>query len=329
VVYLPKKGEKSMSKISVIGSGNVGATTVKYLAEKKIADLVMVDVIEGMPIGKALDFVQSGPIRRYDVEIRGSNDFASIRDSDVVVVTAGLPRKPGMSREDLLVKNGSILESVSEKVATYAPNCVLIVVTNPLDVMCYVALKATGFALKRVVGMAGVLDSTRFCYFIAKELGVHPCDVTALVLGGHGDQMVPLPRYTAVSGVPITELLSRETIDGLVERTRKGGAEIVSLLKTGSAFYAPAASVSEMVEAIVRDTKRTLPCSAYLRGEYGLHDLFVGVPVRLGRDGVESVIELALDRGEMEALRVSARTVEKGIETWKEARQSVRAGGKA
>jgi malate dehydrogenase len=305
-----------MNKVSVVGSGNVGATTVKYLAEKKIADLVMVDVIEGMPIGKALDFVQSGPMRRYDVEITGSNDFAGIRDSDIVVVTAGLPRKPGMSREDLLLKNASIMESVSEKIATYAPNCVLIVVTNPLDVMCYVALKATGFALKKVIGMAGVLDSTRFCYFIAEELGVHPLDVTALVLGGHGDQMVPLPRYTTVSGIPVAELLPQETIERLVDRTRKGGAEIVGLLKTGSAFYAPAASVSEMVEAIVRNTKRILPCSAYLRGEYGLEDVFVGVPVKLGKDGVESIIELTLTKDEKEALHASAQTVKANIDIW-------------
>jgi malate dehydrogenase len=305
-----------MNKVSVVGSGNVGATTVKYLAEKKIADLVMVDVIEGMPIGKALDFVQSGPIRRYDVEITGSNDFASVRDSDVVVVTAGLPRKPGMSREDLLLKNASIMESVSEKIAAYAPNCVLIVVTNPLDVMCYVTLKATGFALKKVIGMAGVLDSTRFCYFIAEELGVHPLDVTALVLGGHGDQMVPLPRYTTVSGISVTELLPQETIERLVDRTRTGGAEIVGLLKTGSAFYAPAASVSEMVEAIVRNTKRILPCSAYLRGEYGLEDVFVGVPVKLGKDGVESIIELTLTKEEKEALHASAQTVKANIDIW-------------
>lgn len=316
-----------MKKVSVIGSGNVGATTVKYLAEKKVADLVMVDVIEGMPIGKALDFVQSGPIRRYDVRISGSNDFASIMDSDVVVVTAGLPRKPGMSREDLLLKNASIMERVSEEVATYASNCVLIVVTNPLDVMCYVALKTTGFALKKVIGMAGILDSTRFCYFIAEELGVHPLDVTALVLGGHGDQMVPLPRYTVVSGIPVTELLPRKTVDRLVDRTRKGGAEIVSLLKTGSAFYAPAASVSEMVETIVRDTRRILPCSAYLRGEYGLEDVYVGVPVKLGKDGVESVVELTLTKKEMEALHTSARTVRENIEVWEKSKHSGRVGG--
>lgn len=316
-----------MNKVSVIGSGNVGATTVKYLAEKKIAHLVMVDVIEGMPIGKALDFVQSGPIRRYDVDIVGSNDYASISGSDVVVVTAGLPRKPGMSREDLLLKNASIMESVCEKVALHAPNCVLIVVTNPLDVMCYVALKVTGFALKKVIGMAGVLDSTRFCYFIAEELGVHPLDVRALVLGGHGDQMVPLPRYTAVSGIPITELLPHETIARLVDRTRKGGAEIVALLKRGSAFFAPAASVSEMVEAVVRNTKRILPCSAYLRGEYGLEDVYVGVPVKLGKDGVVSVLEVTLTREEMEALHASARTVKKNMEVWERSRRSVKGGG--
>jgi len=227
------------------------------------------DVIEGMPIGKSLDFIQSGPIRGYDV---------------------------------------------------YAPNCVLIVVTNPLDVMCYVALKVTGFALKKVIGMAGALDSARFCYFIAEELGVHPLDVTALVLGGHGDQMVPLIRYTAVSGISIAELLSQETIERLVERTLKGGAEIVSLLKTGSAFYSPAASVSEMVESIVRDTKRILPCSAYLRGEYGLEDVYVGVSVKLGKDGVESIIQLDLTKEELDALHASAQTVKENIEIWERER---------
>ena len=303
-----------MAKVSIIGSGNVGATSALYIAEKRIADVVLIDVVEGLARGKALDAIEAAPLRRYDTYIEGTEDFSAMVDSDVVVVTAGMPRKPGMSRDDLLQVNAKIMRSVSEQIARYAPNAVLIVVSNPLDVMCYTALKVTGFALKRVVGMAGVLDSTRFRYFLAEKLGVNVNVTTALVLGGHGDSMVPLPRYTTVSGVPIPELLSKDVIDELVERTRKGGAEIVSYLKTGSAFWAPAASVSEMVECVVRDKKRILPCSAYLRGEYGIEGLFIGVPVKLGKNGVEEIVELSLTKEEREALATSAAGVRQVIE---------------
>jgi malate dehydrogenase len=285
-----------------------------YLAEKKIADIFLIDVIEGLSEGKALDAEEGAPIRRYDIELRGTTDFSEMADSDVVVVTAGIARKPGMSREDLLNTNARIIKSVCEKAAMYAPNSILIMVTNPLDVMAYVALKVTGFALKKVVGMAGILDSTRFRYFVAQKLGVSVCDTTAMVLGGHGDSMVPLPRYSTVSGIPMTEILSKDEIDKLIERTRKGGAEIVGYLKSGSAFYAPAASVAEMVECIIRDKRRILPCSAYLRGEYGIEGIFVGVPIMLGKNGVEKIIELELIPEEREALHTSASAVKEVIE---------------
>ncbi len=303
-----------MNKVSIIGSGNVGSTTALYLAEKKLADIYLFDVVEGLPRGKALDAEEGAPIRRYDIEIRGTEDFSALTDSDVVVITAGVARRPGMSRDDLLATNSKIMKSVAEKVAQYTPNSIIVVVSNPLDVMAYLALKVTGFALKRVVGMAGILDSTRFRYFIAQKLGISVADTTAIVLGGHGDSMVPLPRYTTVSGIPITELLPRDTIEKLIERTRKGGAEIVSYLKTGSAFYAPAAAVAEMVECIIRDKRRILPCSAYLRGEYGIEGLFVGVPVLLGKNGVEKIIELELTPDEKDALQNSASAVENVIE---------------
>ncbi len=307
-----------MSKVSIIGSGNVGSTTALYLAEKKIADIYLFDIVEGLSVGKALDAEEGAPIRRYDIEIRGAEDFSKLSDSDVVVITAGVARRPGMSRDDLLVTNSKIMKSVAEKVAQYTPNSIIVVVSNPLDVMAYLALKVTGFALKRVVGMAGILDSTRFRYFVAQKLGVSVCDTTAIVLGGHGDSMVPLPRYTTVSGIPITELLPKDTIEKIIERTRKGGAEIVSYLKTGSAFYAPAAAVAEMVECIIRDKRRILPCSAYLRGEYGIEGLFVGVPILLGKNGVEQVIELELTPEEKEALQHSAGAVKKVIEKLEE-----------
>ncbi len=309
-----------MAKVTIIGSGNVGATSALYIAEKRIADVLLIDVVEGLARGKALDAIEAAPLRHYDTYIEGTEDFSAMVDSDVVVVTAGMPRKPGMSRDDLLQVNAKIMRSVSEQVARYAPNAVLIVVSNPLDVMCYTALKVTGFALKRVVGMAGVLDSTRFRYFLADKFGVNVNVTTALVLGGHGDSMVPLPRYTTISGVPIPELLSKDVIDELVERTRKGGAEIVSYLKTGSAFWAPAASVSEMVECVVRDKKRILPCSAYLRGEYGIEGLFIGVPVKLGKNGVEEIVELSLTKEEREALATSAAGVRQVIEKLEELR---------
>jgi malate dehydrogenase len=307
-----------MKKVSIIGSGNVGSTTALYLAEKKIADIYLIDVIEGLSEGKALDAEEGAPIRRYDIELRGTTDFSKLVDSDVVVVTAGIARKPGMSREDLLNTNAKIIKSVSEKIATYTPNSVIIMVTNPLDVMAYVALKTTGFALKKVVGMAGILDSTRFRYFIADKLGVSVRDTTAMVLGGHGDSMVPLPRYSTVGGIPIIELLPKDNIDKIIERTRKGGAEIVSYLKTGSAFYAPAAAVAEMVECIIRDKRRILPCSAYLRGEYGIEGIFIGVPIMLGKNGVEKIIELELIPEEKEALYTSGSAVKKVIEKLEE-----------
>jgi malate dehydrogenase len=274
----------------------------------------MVDVIEGMTQAKALDFLHAGPMRGYDVSIQGTNDFSAIADSDLVVITAGLPRKPGMDRMDLLRVNAEIVKSAAKNIAQYAPNSTVIVVSNPLDVMCHVALRTTGFAVQRVVGMAGILDSTRFRYFVALELGCALTDVHAMVLGGHGDQMVPLPRFTTVAGIPITQLLGKPVIDRLVDRTRKGGAEIVAHLKSGSAYYAPAASVAEMVEAIVTDRKTLAPCAVYLRGEYGIENLFIGVPVLLGKNGVERIVELDLDESELALLRNSAAAVQKGVD---------------
>lgn len=304
-----------MSKVSVIGSGNVGATAVYYIAEKNIADIVMVDVVEGMPQGKATDFMHAAPSRQYNIKIVGSNDYAAIADSDVVVMTAGMARKPGMDRMDLLKTNVNIAKQAAQAIASYAPNALVIAVSNPLDVIAMVTLRESGFALKRVVGMAGILDSTRFRYFIAERLHVLPQDVMAMVLGGHGDTMVPLPRYTSVAGFPLTELLDSETIEQLVDRTRKGGAEIVSYLKRGSAYYAPAASVAKMVEAMIKDEKRFVAASAYLRGEYGHRDMFLGVPVLLGRNGVEKIYELELTTQEQQALDGSAAAVEEGVKT--------------
>ena len=309
-----------MAKVTVIGSGNVGASTALYISEKRIADVLLIDVVEGIAQGKALDAIEAGPLRKYDTWIDGGIDFSDMQDSDVVVVTAGKARTPGMSRDDLLQINAKIIKLVSEQISVYAPNSIVIMVTNPLDVMSYVALKITGFALKRVVGMAGVLDSTRFRYFLASEMKVNVANTTALVLGGHGDSMVPLPRYTTVCGIPIPQLMPKDTTDKLVERTRKGGAEIVSYLKSGSAFWAPAASVAEMVECVIRDKKRILPCSAYLRGEYGIEGLFIGVPVKLGQNGVEQIIELSLNDDEKEALHQSAAKVRDVIEKLEELR---------
>lgn len=296
-------------KVTVIGGGNVGASTILYLAEKRIADLVMVDVVEGLPQGKSADIIQSAALRQYDITLTGHNDYEPIAGSDVVVLTAGLPRKPGMSRSDLLDLNAKIVGPVSQQIKRHAPGAVLVVVSNPLDVMCWVALRVTGFDSRRVIGMAGVLDTCRFRFFIAEELGVLPSDVTAMVLGGHGDSMVPLPRYSTVSGVPITQVLPADKIEAMVDRARKGGGEIVELLKTGSAFYAPAASVAEMVEAILRDSQRVLPCSVYLKGEYGISDVFVGVPVKLGKNGIEQIYELKLTPAELDALSASAKDV--------------------
>jgi malate dehydrogenase len=301
-------------KVSIIGAGNVGATAAYYIAEKVIADIVMVDLVEGTTQAKALDFLHAGPLRRYDVSIRGTGDFSAMVDSDVVVIAAGVPRKPGMDRMDLLKINAGIVKSAARNIALYAPNSTVIVVSNPLDIMCHVAYRTTGFAVRRVVGMAGILDSTRFRYFVARELRCALTDVHAMVLGGHGDQMVPLPRFTTVAGIPITQLLDRAIIDRLVERTRNGGAEVVALLKTGSAYYAPAASVAEMVEAVVTDRKTLAPCAAYLRGEYCIENLFIGVPVLLGKNGIERIVELDLDESEMALLRKSAEAVKKGVE---------------
>jgi malate dehydrogenase len=301
-------------KVSIIGAGNVGATATYYIAEKVIADLVMVDVLEGVTRAKALDFLHAGPLRGYDGPIQGSADYAAIEDSSVVVITAGLPRKPGMDRMDLLKANTEIVQTASRGIARHAPNATVIVVSNPLDVMCHVALRQTGFAVRRVVGMAGILDAARFRYFVAKELGCALSAVHAMVLGGHGDQMVPMPRYTTVAGIPITNLMAADAIERLVDRTRRGGAEIVSYLKTGSAYYAPAAAAAEMVEAILTDRRQLAPCAAYLRGEYGIEDLFIGVPVILGRNGIEDIVELELTDVERDQLAASARAVRQGLD---------------
>lgn len=293
-------------KISIIGAGNVGATTALMVAQKELGDIVMVDIVEGMPQGKGLDMVEASPVEGYDSKIYGSNNYADIVDSDVVVVTSGLPRKPGMTREDLLKANADIITVVAENIAKHAPNSIVVMVSNPLDMMTYHCWKITRFPTNRVLGQAGILDSARFRYFVAEEFGVSVEDISAMVLGGHGDTMVPLSRYTTVSGIPITELISKERIDAIAQRTRDGGAEIVNLLKTGSAFYAPGAAIAQMVEAIIKDKKRLLPCSACLTGEYGIKDVYIGVPVLLGRNGVEKIIELKLNKDEIEALQKSS-----------------------
>jgi malate dehydrogenase len=304
-------------KIAVVGAGMVGSSAALKMAQKELGDIVLVDVVEFVAEGKALDMAESSPLDGFDVALVGkTNDYSVIKDSDVVVITAGVPRKPGMTRMDLLMTNAGIVETISNHIRELAPNSIVIVVTNPLDVMTYVAWKVTGFPRERVVGQAGVLDSIRMRYFVAQEIGVSVKDVQAMVLGSHGDQMVPLPRYTTVSGVPITELLPPETIERINDRTRKAGTEIVNLLKTGSAYYAPGAAVAEMVEAIVRDKKRLMPCSVLLKGEYGLNDVFIGVPVILGKNGVERIVELKLTEEELKALHQSAEEVRKGIADW-------------
>ena len=300
-------------KISVIGAGNVGATVANKVAEMELGDVVMVDIIDGLPQGKGLDMFESAPIGGFDSAILGTTGYEETRDSDVVVVTSGVPRKPGMSREDLLETNKKIIESVVGQVVANSPNAILIMVANPLDTMTYIALKRSGFPKKRVVGMAGILDTARFKTFIAMELNVSVEDIQTIILGGHGDEMVPLPRYTTVSGIPLLELLPADAIDRLVDRTRKGGGEIVSLLKTGSAFYAPGAAAAQMVEAILKDKKRILPCCAYLQGEYGLSDICFGVPVKLGTDGVEEVIQVELNAAEKELVSKSAEAVRSSI----------------
>ncbi|MFA0753562.1 MAG: hypothetical protein IMHGJWDQ_001339 [Candidatus Fervidibacter sp.] len=305
-------------KIVIVGAGMVGSSAALKMAQKELGDIVLVDVVEFVAEGKALDMAESSPLDGFDVALVGkTNDYSVIKDSDVVVITAGVPRKPGMTRMDLLMTNANIVESICNNIRELAPNAIVIVVTNPLDVMTYIAWKVTGFPRERVMGQAGVLDSIRMRYFVAQELSVSVKDVQAMVLGSHGDQMVPLPRYTTVAGVPITELLPPETIERINDRTRKAGTEIVNLLKTGSAYYAPAAAVAEMVEAIVRDKKRLLPCSVLLQGEYGLTDVFIGVPVILGKGGVERIVELKLTDEELKALYASAEEVRKGIADWK------------
>jgi len=301
------------NKISIIGAGNVGATCAHWAAIKELGDVVLVDVVEGMPQGKALDLAQSGPVEDFDGAFLGTNDFRDTANSDVIVITSGMARKPGMTREDLLEANKQIITKVVSSCVQHSPNAILVVVTNPLDTMTYLAKHVSGFPKNRVLGQAGVLDSARFRTFVALELGVSVEDVQALVMGGHGDTMVPLPRYCTVSGIPISELASKERIDAIIARTRDGGAEIVKLLKTGSAFYAPAASTIQMVEAIVRDKKRILPCAAYLEGEYGLKGIYFGVPVKLGSRGVEEVVEIKLTAEEMQLVKVSGEAVRKSI----------------
>ena len=304
-------------KVTVIGAGNVGANTAQKIAFKELADVVLVDVVEGVPQGKGLDMLESAPVEGYDVRIVGSNGYDETGDSDIVVITAGFPRKPGMSRDDLLLANYEVVKSATEQAVKRSPNAILILVTNPLDAMCWTALKVSGFPRERVIGMAGVLDTARFRTFIAEELDVSFENVTAMVLGGHGDTMVPLVRFTNVSGIPLSELTDQATIDRMVQRTRDGGAEIVKYLKTGSAYYAPAASTVEMVESILKDKKKILPCAVHLNGEYGVDGLFVGVPVKLGSQGIEKIYEIKLDQQEQAALRKSADAVRELVEVLK------------
>jgi len=297
-------------KVTVVGAGNVGATAAQRLAEKGVADVVLVDIVEGMPQGKALDLMQAAPVEKHDFKLIGSNDYAPSANSDVVIITAGIARKPGMSRDDLIKTNMKIVGDVTKEVAKLSPQAVLIVVSNPLDAMCHVAHKISGLDRRRVIGMAGILDSARFRTFVAMELNVSMESIQALVLGGHGDTMVPLPRFTTVAGIPITEFIPPDRLQALIDRTRNGGAEIVSLLKTGSAYYAPASSAVEMAESILYDRKKILPCATLLDGQYGIKDLFIGVPVKLGAGGVEEIIELKLTPEEDAALKKSAAAVQ-------------------
>ncbi|HXW93380.1 MAG TPA: malate dehydrogenase [Terriglobales bacterium] len=296
-------------KVTVVGSGNVGATAALWLAAKELADIVLIDIIEGVPQGKGLDLLEAMPIEKRDCQVMGTQDYADTANSDVVVVTAGVPRKPGMSRDDLLSINYKIMKDVVSKAVEFSPHSILIIVSNPLDAMAQAAFKLSGFPRQRVIGMAGVLDSARFRTFIADRLQVSVENVTAFVLGGHGDTMVPLPRYSTVAGIPITELMDAPTVAGIVQRTRDGGAEIVKYLKTGSAYYAPSAAVTEMVEAILKDKRKIMPCAAYLEGEYGIKGLYVGVPVKLGARGIEQIIEIRLTPDEQEQLNRSAEAV--------------------
>jgi malate dehydrogenase len=300
-------------KISVVGAGNVGATAAHWIAAKELADVVLIDIMEGIPQGKALDLLQAMPVEKRDSTITGTNDYADTANSDIVIITAGIPRKPGMSRDDLLNTNYKIMQDVVGKVIQYSPNCIIIVVSNPLDAMAQAAFKLSGFCRNRVLGMAGILDSARFRTFIAQELNVSVENVTAFVLGGHGDTMVPLPRYSTVAGIPITELIEPTKLQALVQRTRDGGAEIVKHLKTGSAYYAPSAAAVEMAEAILKDKKKIVPCAVHLEGEYGINGLFVGVPVKLGANGMEEIIQIKLTAEEQAALNKSAASVKELI----------------
>jgi malate dehydrogenase len=304
-------------KITVVGGGNVGASCAVNLALKELGDVVLVDVVEGVPQGKGLDALQMGPIEGYDVSITGANDYEQTANSDVVVITAGLARKPGMSRDDLLIANHKVVSSVAENIAKHSPNAILVLVTNPLDAMCWTAFTASKFPKHRVIGMAGVLDSARFRTFIAQELNVSVENVTAVVLGGHGDTMVPVVRLSNVSGIPLTELIPKDRLDAIVTRTANGGAEIVKHLKTGSAYYAPSAAAVEMVESILKDKKKVLPCAAYLEGEYGVNGLFVGVPVKLGAKGIEKIYEIQLTAEEKAALAKSAGAVQELVDILK------------
>jgi len=301
-------------KITVVGAGNVGANAALRIAEQELADVVLVDIAEGVPQGKGLDILQSGPVQGFDVKVTGANGYEETANSDVVIITAGFPRKPGMSRDDLLFANQEIVHAAASNAAKYSPNSILILVTNPLDAMCWVAWKASGFSRNRVIGMAGVLDTARYRTFISEALNVSVENITALVLGGHGDTMVPLVRLTTVGGIPITELLPQDKIDALVQRTRDGGAEIVKYLKTGSAYYAPSAAAVEMAASILKDKKKVLPCAALLEGEYGVNGLFVGVPVKLGSNGIEKVYEVKLEAGEKAQLDKSVAAVKELVE---------------
>ncbi len=309
-------------KVTIVGAGMVGSSSAQMIAGRGYADIVLIDVIEGLPQGKALDLLEAGPVVGYDSQVIGSNDYEDSAGSDIAIITAGLPRKPGMNRDDLLLTNMKIVTEVTENLVKHSPNCILMVVTNPLDAMAYLAYKLSGFPRERVVGMAGVLDTARFRTFLALELNVSVADVSAYVLGGHGDTMVPLVRYTTVGGVPIEELISQDRIDAIVQRTRTGGAEIVRHLKTGSAFYAPAAAITQMVDAIVLDKNQVLPCAVYLQGEYGINDLFVGAPIKLGAGGVQEIIEIKLSSQEKEALNNSAEAVRDLVEVMR-AKESV------
>ena len=305
-------------KVTVIGAGHVGATAAQRLAEKELCDVVLIDIIEGVPQGKALDLAEAAPIEKHDAHLTGANAYDASADSDIVIITAGIPRKPGMSRDDLISTNAGIVKAVTQQITALSPDSILIIVSNPLDAMCHVAYESSGFSKKRVIGMAGVLDSARFRAFISMELKVSVENTHAFVLGGHGDTMVPLPRYSTVAGIPITELMSEDRIEALVDRTRNGGAEIVGLLKTGSAYYAPASAAVEMAESILKDKKKILPCAVYLEGEYGINDLFIGVPVKLGVSGAEEVIEITLTKEENAALQKSAAAVQELKEVLKQ-----------